>query len=118
MFDNKPTTIAAASGLAAVGGIAAMVASFIVFDPAGEDMVLKTGTLLLISAMFFGIAGGISSRGQWGWKASTFMAFLCAAVIVAACVYGAIGLEIGAAMFIIAVIAAALTSTKQSQSWW
>lgn len=114
---ERPKNLEIASVLAAISGIISMAAAFIFFDPQSGNMILTVGSLLLLGALFMGIAGGLSTRGQWKWKMAMFMIFMTATITVVAYLFDAFSLELGAILVILALAIAGLTATKKTEVW-
>ncbi len=79
----------------------------------GFDLCIQN---LLVSLLFFGLAGGISTKGQWTWNVTMFMIFLTATIAVMACISEMFDPLVGFALLLFSLILAALTSTKKAKA--
>ena len=116
-MQEKPKTLIVASVVALIGAIIALVEAFISFDKGGSsnDILLSIGVLLTIAVLFFAVLGSFGSTGQWTWKASLIVSFLCASVILMAYFYEIIDVT----MFIMLIAVALMTVifTLNGKDW-
>lgn len=85
-----------------LGGIIA-IAGLAIYYERSWDTVTALGLMLLLSAMFFAMAGAFTDNSQWSPKAHIFFGFLTAALPLIATVADIFEDYFGALEFIIAI---------------
>ena len=116
-MQEKPKTLIVASVVALIGAIIALIEAFLAFEAGGSsnDILLSIGVLLTIAVLFFAVLGSFGSTGQWTWRASLIVSFLCASVILMAYFYEIIDIT----MFIMLIAVAMMTVlfTLEGKDW-
>ncbi len=100
--------------LGIIGGIVAMIALVICFEPQ-NDAILTMSLCMLAAVLFFGLAGGFSSTGQWSWRVLMFMCFVTAGIMIGGTMAAYFELWFGAIETVIVVLIAfcALSSSTK-----
>ena len=93
--------------LGCLGGIVSIIGLAIYYDKS-IAAVTVLGALLLMAAMFFGLAGGFTSYSQWTPKALTMFAFLTAAIALIVTLLDYVDACFGAVEIIFAVLLIAI----------
>lgn len=93
--------------VACLGGIVA-IAGLAIYYERSWDTVTTMGLMLLMSAMFFAVAGAFTDNSQWTPKALVFFGFLTAALPLIATIAGIFEDAFGALEIIIAIFLIAL----------
>ena len=116
-MQEKPKTLIAASVVALIGAIIALVETFMSFSIGGDsnNILLSVGTLLTIAVLFFAIIGSFGSTGQWSWRASMFASFLCGSVIIMAYFYELVGVEVS--IMLVATALLTVMFTMNGKEW-
>lgn len=97
-----------------LGGIVA-IAGLATLGQIDPDKMVNVALLLLISAMFFAVAGGFTKNAQWTPSLLTLMGFLTLGVVAGCTITDLINLHLGIAEAVIAILVIAISYMPQTK---
>jgi hypothetical protein len=116
-MNERPSNVVAASALAIIGGIVAIAAMAWNFDANSSNVLWSVGLMLLIAVMFFASAGFLYQNGKGNWYGLLFICFLNVAVLICDLINGTVNKPFGAALLVIAIAVALLSSLGSTSKW-
>lgn len=102
--------------LGIIGGILGIACLAIYFKPE-ETAIVDMGVYMLISAMFFALAGGLTKFGQWSWNLLLLMSFITIGIICVAYVLEIVVLPVAIVFVILAALIVVILSLPPTKSW-
>lgn len=115
-METLPRNAKIGCALGLIGGIIGIACLVLYFEPE-ESAIATMGVYMLISLMFFALAGGFAKSGQWSWDVMLMMSFLTIGVIFAAFVFNIIDLYVLIALVIIGALIVLNLAMPSAKTW-
>ncbi|MCQ2084775.1 MAG: hypothetical protein MJZ21_01350 [archaeon] len=100
--------------IASLGGIIAIAGLAVTCEITVEG-ITSIALLLLISVMFFALAGAFTKNGQWAPAALTLFGFLTLGVVAGCTIAEIINLYLGIIEAVVAILVIAISYTPQTK---
>lgn len=115
----RSTVLSIGALFAALGGAAALVMLFADFDVNAENLYAGLAFYLLISVLFFAVAGAFSKNGQWPQSGVIAMDLIIAACIVAGMILSFLSWQYGLVLLVILIVElATVILAKDAKVWF
>ncbi|MDR1404176.1 MAG: hypothetical protein LBJ20_01220 [Candidatus Methanoplasma sp.] len=115
-METVPRNVKIGGALGFLGGIISVVCLAFFFRPE-ETALVDMGVYMLLAAMFFSLAGGLTRGGQWSWNILLLMTFLTISAIGCAVVFSAIDLYVAITLAVIGAVIVASLSMPSARTW-
>lgn len=115
-METLPRNAKIGCALGFIGGIIGIACLAFYFEPE-ESTITTMGVYMLISLMFFALAGGFTRSGQWSWDVLLMMTFLTIGVVCAAFIFNVIDLYVLVVLVLIGALIALNLSMPAAKTW-
>ncbi|MDR0791263.1 MAG: hypothetical protein LBE47_01855 [Methanomassiliicoccaceae archaeon] len=116
-MEDRPKSVIAASAIALIGALFALVVITLELDVGAKGIGLKMTVCVLLLVLFIAIAGSLFKNGQWSWRFLIFMEVFCAVFALFACIFEIIDLTQGAIFIILACLMILFTTPEHAKRW-
>jgi len=99
-----------------LGGVFGIIC-MAVFFRGEESAIAVMGVYLLISVMFFALAGGFAKDGQWSWDMMLLMTFLTIGATVCSAIIGLSDIYAAAALIVLGALIVVVLISPASKTW-
>ena len=114
----RSKTLSAGALVAALGGAATIGAMAMMVDLTKPDMIGQVCYYLLTAVMFFAVAGGFKSNGQWPVELMIVMNFVVIGLLIVGAILSVFNIWVMVGLLVMAVFVLATVLTCLSSSVW
>ncbi|MGN1045193.1 MAG: hypothetical protein ACI4Q9_04475 [Candidatus Methanomethylophilaceae archaeon] len=117
-MQTRSKTLSAGALVAALGGAATIGAMAMMVDLTKADMIGQVCYYLLTAVMFFAVAGGFKSNGQWPVELMIVMNFVVIGLLIVGAILSVFDIWVMIGLLVMAVFVLSTVLTCLSSSVW